>query len=75
MTFAIVPRSTDFLVHRAPIPHKIYMEGEFDKLHGEGHAGKERQDIVNQIYSNIQSKTPPLSFPTSSRKEDLTISH
>ena len=60
------------------------MEGEFDELYGEGHAGKERQDVVNQIYSNIQTK--PSSFklednsasklkePSASQLDDFSIS-
>ena len=44
VTLAIVPRPSDDSVYRTPIPHKIFMEGEYDELHGEGHAGKERQE-------------------------------
>ena len=54
-TLSIIPRSSSCSVYRTPIPHKIYVEGEFDELHGEGHAGKERQEIVNIIYNKMQA--------------------
>ena len=38
---------------RAPIPHKIFMEGEYDELHGKGAIGKEKQEQINAIYNNI----------------------
>ena len=39
---------------RAPIPHKIFMEGEYDELHGKGAIGREKQEQINAIYNNIK---------------------
>ena len=38
---------------RAPLPHKVYMEGDYDELFGKGNVGREKQESINALYSNI----------------------
>lgn len=38
-------------ISRSPLPHKIYIEGEYDELHGKGNAGREKQESINELYN------------------------
>ena len=53
---------------RAPLPHKIYEEGDYDELFGKGHTGKEKQESVNAIYRGISQSR--LSFCESKAAEN-----
>ena len=38
-------------IARSPLPHKIYMDGDYDTLHGKGNAGREKQESINELYN------------------------